>query len=130
MSESIVTKGKLKDNDGNVLDERSAETNSPRVLQTDVTLQELVEAVGEDYVKSKTQAQFTIDFRSKVRTQILKLDDNGDYSVSIEEIESQDYTDWAPELKQRKSAEEKAAETIDKLNADQKQAVLAKLGLA
>lgn len=128
MSESILTKAKFKDEQGNITEERTAETNSPRILQSDVTLQELVEALGEDYVRQKVQAQLIIDFRGKIRTQLSKLDDNGEYAISLEEIQNEDYSDWTPELKQRKSAEEKAAEVISKLSEDQLAAVRAKVG--
>lgn len=129
MSESIVTKAKMKDEQGNIIEERTAETNAPRILQSDVTLQELVEALGEDYVRQKVQAQLIIDFRGKIRTQLSKLDDNGEYAVDVSEIENEDFSDWTPELKQRKSAEEKAAEVIGKLSEDQLRAALAKQGI-
>lgn len=127
MTETIVTKHNDKDSKGNIVETRQAETAAPRVLQSNVSLQELVDSLGEDYVRKKVQAQLIIDFRSKIRTQLEKKDDNGDYSVSVEEIQNSDYSDWTPELKQRKSAEEKAKEQIDKLSPEQRAAVLAAL---
>ncbi len=127
MSETIVTKHNEKNEANEIIDTRSAETPAPRVLQSDVSLQELCDALGEEYVRKKVQAQLIIDFRSKIRTQLEKKDDNGDYAVSTTEIANADYFDWTPELKQKKSAEEKAKEQIEKLSPEQRKAVLAAL---
>jgi hypothetical protein len=92
-----------------------------------VSLQELVDALGEDYVKQKVQAQLTIDFRSKIRGQLEKNDDNGDPAVDPATIEAEDYSDWTPELRQKKSKVESLAERASKLSEEEKERLRAML---
>lgn len=116
MADTIVTKS----NKAN----REVTTQMPDVLKTD-QLTELVNVLGEEMVVSKVQAQLTVDFRSMVRSRLEATDDNGDPRYTDEEIVNGDYADWKPETRQRKSAEERAAELLSKLTPDQVKAALA-----
>lgn len=103
---------------------REVSTNAPDVLKTD-QLTDLVNALGEELVVAKLKAQLMVDFRSMVRGKLESFDDNGDPRYSDEEVSQADYTDWKPETRNRKSAEEKAAELLSKLSPDQIKAALA-----
>lgn len=103
---------------------REVETATPAVLQTG-KLSDLVEALGEEMCVQKIQAQLTVDFRSMVRGKLESVDDNGDPRYTDEEIINGDYTDWKPETRVRKSAEERAAELLSKLSPEQIKAAMA-----
>ena len=103
---------------------REVTTNAPEVLKTDA-LSELVNALGEELVIQKLKAQLMVDFRSMVRGKLESYDDNGDPRYSDEDVAQADYSDWKPETRSRKSAEEKAAELLSKLSPDQIKAALA-----
>lgn len=107
---------------------REVTTSMPTVLDPEISLKELIEALGEEMSKSKIQSQLTVDFRSRVRGQLEAKDDNEEYRYSEDEIATADYTDWVPETRTRKSAEEKAADILGKLSPDQIKAALAKAG--
>jgi hypothetical protein len=116
MADTIVTKS----NKAN----REVETQMPDVLKAS-SLAELVNALGEEMIVSKVQAQITVDFRSMIRSRLEATDDNNDPRYTDEEIAQGDYSDWKPETRQRKSAEERAAELLSKLSPDQVKAALA-----
>lgn len=105
---------------------RTVETQIPDVLKTD-KLSALVEALGEEMCVNKIQAQLKVDFRSKVRSMLEAGDlENEDYTYAEADIAGMDFSDWKPETRVRKSAEEKAAELLSKLSPDQIKAALAK----
>lgn len=116
MSETIVTKSNKVN--------REVETQTPDVLKTD-KLSELINTLGEEMIVAKVQAQLTVDFRSMIRSRLEAADDNGDPRYTDDEIAGGDYGDWKPETRQRKSAEERAAELLSKLSPDQVKAALA-----
>ena len=94
------------------------------------TIKGLVETLGEELVVSKVQAQLIVDFRAMVRGKMESFDkETEDFRYDLAPIESEDYTDWKPELTVRKSAEEKAADLFGKLTPDQIKAALAKAGI-
>lgn len=102
---------------------RQVETNCPDILEAS-SLQEIVNIMGEEQVLSKVKAQLTVDFRAKVRGLLeSQTDDEPTYDVAA--IQEMDFSDWSPEARQRKSAEEKAAEILGKLTPDQIKAALA-----
>lgn len=105
------------------------DTVTPDVLKMD-KLADLVEALGEEMVVNKVQSQLIIDFRSQVRGKMESYDaENEVYRYDLDEVENADYTDWKPELRQRKTAEDKAKELFGKMNPDQIKAALAASGL-
>jgi hypothetical protein len=111
-------------------DKRAAyvDPNTPDVLKAQ-SLQELVSALGEEMVMQKIMAQLVIDFRSQVRGKMESYDkENESYRYDLDDIESADYADWKPETRQRKTAEEKAAELLANFTPDQIKAALAKAG--
>lgn len=108
--------------------DRSVETNTPDILSSDATLDDIVNALGDELAKNKLQSQLKVDFRSQVRTKLESKDDNGDFRYSDADLTEVDYSDWAPELKQRKSAEEKVADMFSNMTPDQIKAALAKAG--
>ena len=108
---------------------RVVETNAPDVLDPEISLDNMIAALGEDLAKNKIQAQLKVDFRAQIRTKLESKDDNGDFRYSDEDITSVDYSDWTPELRTRKSPEEKAADILGKLSPDQVKAALAAAGM-
>lgn len=108
-------------------DKRAAyvDPGTPDVLKSQ-TLQDLVATLGEDMVMQKIMAQLIIDFRSQVRGKMESYDkENESYRYSLDEIEQADYSEWKPETRQRKTAEERAAELLSKLSPDQVKAAMA-----
>ena len=108
---------------------RTVNTNCPDVLDPEISFSDLVSALGEDLAKNKIQAQLKVDFRSQIRTKLESKDDNDDYRYSEDDIVSEDYSGWVPELRVRKSPEEKAADILGKLSPDEAKAALAKAGI-
>lgn len=110
---------------------RIVETTTPDVLTSAVSLDSIISALGEDLAKAKIQAQLKVDFRSQIRTKLESKDDNEDFRYSDDDITSVDYSDWVPELRTRKSPEEKAADALGKLanDPDAVKAALAKAGI-
>lgn len=103
---------------------------TPDILNLE-TLKDLAEVLGEDLAVKKIQDQLIIDFRSLARGKMESYDkENETWRYDLETIESEDYADWKPELRQRKSAEEKAAELFGKLTPDQIKAAMAKAGIS
>ena len=105
--------------------ERSITLSEPDVLCAE-TLEEIVSILGTDVAMNKIKAQLKVDFRSKIRGLLESMTDD-ELTYSDDEISAMDFSDWKPEGRTRKSAEEKAMETLGKLSPDQLQAVLAAL---
>lgn len=104
---------------------REVEVETPEILgMTDIGA--LVEAMGEEAVVKSIQAQLTVSFRSHIRTK-LESQTDGEFNNSDEDIIAMDFSDWKPEARTRKTAEEKAADLMGKLSPEQIAAVLAKL---
>ncbi len=103
---------------------REITVSAPAIL-TKETVKEMVEILGEDLCLAKIKAQLTIDFRSMQRTLLESVDDNNDPTNSDEKILSMDHSDWKPELRIRKSVEEKAADLLSTMTPDQIKAALA-----
>lgn len=129
MTETIVTKANIKDENGKVISTRTVETERPEILRTDVSLQYLVDRLGERHCIKDVQDQEIVKFRSQIRNWLTQVDDNGDYKYSIEEVQSKQYFDWISEMQQKKSTEEKVAEQMQKMDPDAVKAALAKAGI-
>ena len=106
--------------------DRSIETDTPNVLLCD-TLEELAELLGADVAVHKITAQLKVDFRSKIRA-LLESETDGVAANSDDDILAMDFSDWKPELRVRKSAEEKAADAMGGLSIEQVLAALTKAG--
>lgn len=104
---------------------REIEIETPAIL-TMTSVADLVVAMGEEAVVRAVNAQNTVSFRSHIRTK-LEANTDGDITNSDDDIRAMDFTDWKPEARTRKSAEEKAAELMGRLTPEQIAAVLAKL---
>lgn len=91
---------------------RSVTTASPAILEM-TTVKDLVEVMGEELVVAKVQAQLTIDFRAKIRGMLESGDlENGVFTYSDDDILNMDFSDWKPEMRTRKSPEEKLLAAI------------------
>ncbi len=89
------------------------------------TVEELVEALGEDLVVNQVKNQLKVSFRAVVRRKIEERDDNEDFVNSDEAIAAEDFSDWKPTLRITKTAEEKALEALGNLSPEVREAVLA-----
>ena len=128
MSNVINTKSaEKKDKEGNVIKaHREIDLEKPTLLEiTDVGT--LVEIMGEEAVVKAVTAQNTVSFRSHIRTKLDSVTD-GEFNHTDADIAEIDFSDWKPESRTRKTPEEKAAEIMGKLTADEVASVLAKLG--
>jgi len=115
MPETIVTKS----NSAN----RSITLPMPNILNCE-TLADLAKFQGEDLCVSQIKAQLTVGYRAKVRGMLEKKDDNGDFELSDEAIAKKIDPNWKPELRQVKTAEEKAMEALGALSPELRKAVL------
>ena len=97
---------------------------APKVVEA-TTIKELVSILGEELLIAKVKAQLTIDFRSMVRGLLEATDDNDDPKNSDEAILAEDFSDWAPTLRVRKSREDKAKEALKGFSLEEIQAMLA-----
>jgi hypothetical protein len=102
--------------------ERSIELDMPAILTAE-TLSDLVNIQGEDLCVKQIKAQLTIAFRSKIRG-LLSSKTEDDFTNSDEEIAEMDFSDWKPEARVRKSAEEKAMDILGSLPPEVRAAVL------
>ncbi len=89
------------------------------------TVEELVEALGEDLVVNQVKNQLKVSFRAVVRRKLEELDDNKEFTNSDEDIAKEDFSDWKPTLRVTKTAEEKALEALGNLPPEVREAVLA-----
>lgn len=91
---------------------RNIVTPIPDILQM-TTVKNLVEVMGEELVVAKVQAQLTIDFRAKIRGMLESGDlENGVFTYSDDDILNMDFSDWKPEMRTRKTPEEKLLAAI------------------
>lgn len=104
---------------------REIEVTAPAIFETE-TLADVVKIQGEDQTLNQVKAQLMVSFRAKIRNMLSATDDNGDASYSDDKILAEDFTDWKPEPRTRKSAEEKAEEALGALPPEVRAAVLAK----
>jgi DNA-directed RNA polymerase specialized sigma24 family protein len=89
------------------------------------TIEELVEALGEDLAVNQIKNQLKVSFRAVVRRKLEEKDDNGEFVYSDETILAEDFSDWKPTLRITKTAEEKALEALGNLPPEVREAVLA-----
>lgn len=104
--------------------QRELTVDEPAVL-TMSSVEELVNALGEDLVVQKIKAQLKVDFRAMVRRKMEEVDDNGEHVNTDEAILAEDYSDWKPTLRIVKSPEEKAKEALGNLSPEMREAILA-----
>ena len=122
MVETIVTKSSKVFKD--FPKGREIELPVPKILLCE-TLADLVKAQGEDQCVNQIKAQLTVAYRSKIRTMLESADDNGDPKNSEKAVKAVDLSDWKPEPRIRKTAEERAMEALGALPPEVRAAVLA-----
>jgi len=105
-------------------------TVSEPIIMGCSTVEELVEALGEDLVVNQVKNQLKVSFRAVVRRKLEEKDDNGEFSNSDEAIIAEDFSDWKPTLRITKTAEEKAMEALGNLPPEVREAVLAQFNNA
>ena len=103
---------------------REITIDQPEVLNM-TTVEELVEALGEELVVNQVKNQLKVSFRAVVRRKLEERDDNEDFVNSDEGILAEDFSDWKPTLRVTKTPEEKALEALGNLPPDVREAVLA-----
>ena len=118
---SIITKSNKK-NDVNP-EGREVETETPELISAE-TLADAVAVQGEDLCLAQIKAQLTIGFRSHVRGKLESMTDD-ENTFTVEDILAMDFSDWKPEARTRKTAEEKAAALLSTLDPKTLEAVLA-----
>jgi hypothetical protein len=89
------------------------------------TVEELVEALGEELVVNQVKNQLKVSFRAVVRRKLEEVDDNKEFVNSDEAIMAEDFSDWKPTLRVTKTAEEKATELLGSLSPEVRNAILA-----
>jgi hypothetical protein len=120
---TIITKSNANEKKGTI--DRSIELEKPEILQA-ASIEEVVSILGADHALSVIQAQLTVGFRSHVRTK-LESNTDGEPTYTDEDLTSMDFSDWKPEPRTRKTAEEKAIALLGTMSADQVKAILAGL---
>ena len=103
---------------------REITVTEPAVLNLN-TIEEIVQALGEDLTVNMVKNQLKVSFRAVVRRKLEEVDDNKEFSNSDEVIAAEDFSDWKPTLRITKTAEEKAMEALGNLPPEVRDAVLA-----
>lgn len=103
---------------------REITVDEPDVLNLG-TVEELVQALGDDLTVNMVKNQLKVSFRAVVRRKLEEKDDNGEFSNSDEAILAEDFSDWKPTLRITKTPEEKALEALGNLPPEVRDAVLA-----
>jgi NACalpha-BTF3-like transcription factor len=103
---------------------REVSVQEPDVLGM-TTVEEMVEALGEELVVANVKAQLKVSFRAVVRRKLEERDDNEEFVNTDEAIVNEDWSDWKPTLRITKTPEEKAMEALGNLPPDVREAVLA-----
>ena len=107
--------------EGNV---REISVEEPAVLGM-TSVEELVEALGEELVVNQVKNQLKVAFRAVIRRKLEMKDDNDDYQYSDEAIAEADFSGWKPTLRVTKTPEEKALEALGNLDPATRDAILA-----
>lgn len=108
---------------------REITLEEPAVL-TMSSVEELVQALGEDLVVQQVKAQLKVSFRAVIRRKLEEVDDNDEPALTDEAILNDDYTDWKPSLRIVKSPEERAKEALGNLPPEVREAILAQFANA
>lgn len=104
--------------------DRKIVVTKPEVLGL-TTLEDLVEAIGEEICISQIIQKMKDSFRAFIRTKMEKTDEDGNFVNSDEAILNEDYSGWKPSLRVIKTPEEKAFERLCNLPPAEAAAVLA-----
>ena len=104
---------------------RNISVQEPAVLGM-TSIEELVEALGEELAVAQIKAQLKVSFRAVVRRKLEEKDDNEEFVNADDAILAEDWSDWKPTLRVTKTAEEKAMEALGNLPPEVREAVLAK----
>jgi len=104
---------------------RVLEFDKPDVLEC-TTLDDLVAIQGEEYCLSQILAQLKIQFRSHTRTKMDAVTEDGEFVNSDETLLALNFSEWKPEVRQRKSAFEKAMAILGTLPPEEREEAFAK----
>lgn len=103
---------------------RTISIEEPKVL-TMTSVEELVEALGEELVVNQVKNQLKVSFRAVIRRKLEEKDDNDDFVNSDESLIEADFSEWKPTLRVTKTPEEKALEALGNLDPETRNAILA-----
>jgi len=103
---------------------REITVTEPAVLNLG-TIEEMVQALGEDLTVNMVKNQLKVSFRAVIRRKLEEKDDNNEFSNTDEAITAEDFSDWKPTLRITKTPEEKALEALGNLPPEIRDAVLA-----
>jgi len=103
---------------------REITVTEPAVLNLG-TIEEMVQALGEDLTVNMIKNQLKVSFRAVIRRKLEEKDDNNEFSNTDEAITAEDFSDWKPTLRITKTPEEKALEALGNLPPEIRDAVLA-----
>ena len=104
---------------------REITVSEPAVL-TLSTIEEMVQALGDDLAVNMIKNQLKVSFRAVVRRMLEEVNDNSEFVNTDEAISAEDFSDWKPTLRVTKSPEEKALEALGNLPPEARDAILAK----
>lgn len=104
---------------------REITVSEPAVL-TLSTVEEMVQALGDDLAVNMIKNQLKVSFRAVVRRMLEEENDNKEFVNTDESIAAEDFSDWKPTLRITKSPEEKALEALGNLPPEVRDAILAK----
>lgn len=125
MTETLNVKAvATKNEEGKTIYERSLDVPMLTILKAE-TLADMVKQLGEDYCMHTLKAGIKTACRSRVRTQMEKRDDNGDFEFSDEAILASFDPNWTPELRVTKTPEEKALAALEALDPETRKLVIA-----
>lgn len=115
-----------KNEEGKTVYERSIDVPMLAILKAE-TLSDMAKQLGEDYCVHTLKAGIKVACRSRVRTQMEKKDDNGDFEFTDEAIINSFDPEWTPELRVTKTPEEKALDALGALDPETRKAVIAQM---
>lgn len=119
-----INASKIKDENGKDAYERTLIVDTPVVLLSE-TVEDLVNHLGEDYVRHQVIAGMKIAYRGKLRTAMEKRDDNGEFEFDDNAIlENVADVNWCPELRVTKSQEEKVDAALSAMDPAKLKALL------
>ena len=104
---------------------REITVTEPNVL-TLSTVEEMVQALGDDLAVNMIKNQLKVSFRAVVRRMLEEVNDNNEFVNTDDAVLAEDFSDWKPTLRITKSPEEKALEALGNLPPEVRDAILAK----
>ncbi len=107
---------------------REVTVTIPDILEKE-TLAEITAIIGEDLAYSKLKSQIKSIFTGHIRNKLEAKDKEGEFTKTIDEIATTDYSTWIPEVRVRTTKVEKASNLLKDLDDEQLKLVLANAGI-